>query len=286
MKVLVTGATGNLGRAACEAFKAAGIDFLATDARADRELPYRVKVANLLEREACYGLLDGCDAVVHLANHPNEHAATAQRVYAENAAMNINIFQAALELGLRRVIYASSIQAINGGRTGNQENLPSRLKYLPLDGDTPAQPANPYAVSKVSAELVLKYMVEQQKLESAVAVRFPAMIWPQWFEHVRREFSRPQRRGFLDEAFAWLSFHDAATLLVATARASFTGYRCYLPANPAPLPNAPIPAIVQKFFATVPLRRPVEELKSLVDISAITAETGWAPQEHFDAATA
>ena len=36
--------------------------------------------------------------VVHIANHPDvEHSANIQRVYGENAAMNIGIFQAALE---------------------------------------------------------------------------------------------------------------------------------------------------------------------------------------------
>src|SRR5207244_3344538 len=97
MKVLLTGAAGRMGSETCRHFKSEGIDFRATDRRTDPGLPCEITVADARNREACYSLVEGCDAVVHLANYPNANAGDAQTVYNENCAMNMNVFQAAFE---------------------------------------------------------------------------------------------------------------------------------------------------------------------------------------------
>lgn len=284
MNVLVTGAAGNLGSHTCQALQAAGIQFRATDVRGNRSLPFKVVIANLLNREVCYSLIEGCDVVVHLGNHPNEQSTDAQHVFSENCAMNVNVFQAAIELGVRKIVFASSIQVMAGRRRfGDYETVPSRLAYLPADGDVPGRPGNHYSLSKTAAEQFLRYMVDYEHVASAIAIRFPGMVRPEWYSHIRQHTDPNQiwKNVNVDEAFAWLSFPDAGRLMAAVLKAELPGYRCYFPAHPSPQIDMTPQAMIDRFYKNVPLRKPLDEIACLVDISRITAETGWVPQDDF-----
>lgn len=282
MVVLVTGAVGHLGSATCEQLRLAGIAFRATDVRTRRDIGHRVMVANLLNREACYQLIEGCDVVVHIANHPNENAATPQTVFGENCMMNANVFQAAVDLGVKKILYASSVQAMIGSRRASQaQTLPSCMPYLPADSDTPARPGSTYGASKVAGEMLLRHYVEHHGLESAISLRWPGMRSAKWFERMRKA-ARPEivwGDGYIDELGAWLSFADAGRLVVAIVTANLPGYRCYFPAHPSVRFQMSEQEMIENYYSGVPLRKPVSEMRGLVDISRITAETGWTPRD-------
>jgi nucleoside-diphosphate-sugar epimerase len=283
MKVLITGAAGRLGSEVTRHIQSAGIDFRATDRRGGRDLLFDVEVADIRVREACYPLVEGCDAVVHLANHPNAIVADAQTVFNENCAMNMNVFQAAMEAGAKRIIFASSIQAISGARKFDDsvdEQEPSSLPYLPLDGNAPANPGNPYAASKVGGEMLLQYFRKFHGL-CGVAVRFPMLVPRDSISIRLRSLDQLGRGANLDEAFTFLSFADAARLIVALLRTPIDGYHAYFPAAREPWLQMPIPQIVSRFYPNVPLRRPIDELNSLIDLSQIERDTGWLPEDEL-----
>jgi len=110
MRVLVTGAAGKLGSQTVAALARAGHEVRATDMRFRSDLAVPLWPANLLDEHALYPLLEGCEALVHLGNHPNRFAGPSpQRLLAENAAMNANAVYAALDRGVRQIVLASSI---------------------------------------------------------------------------------------------------------------------------------------------------------------------------------
>ena len=285
MKVLLTGAAGRLGSTALRLFHEASLDVRATDIRATAKVPVRIQVTNLLEPENCYALMEDIQVVVHLANHPSPDCGTAQKVFGENATMNMNVLQAAREMGVQKVIFASSVHAYKGARRFRDgDAAPTSVQYLPLDGNHPAAPTNPYGLSKAATEDMLRYFVRIGGIPSAVAVRFPMLSHPDWLtRHAKTAMSPPTIEGStsLDEAFTWLSQNDAARLLLAIARANLPGYRCYMPASPIPHVNLTHREIIERFFLSVPLRRPIEQIDALWDISGITADTGWKPMDDF-----
>ena len=59
-----------------------------------------------------------------------------------------NVFQASVDAGVGRIIFASSIQVLGTGLKygGGEEPLPPA--YLPLDGEGPANTQNAYPLSK------------------------------------------------------------------------------------------------------------------------------------------
>ena len=92
IRVTVTGAAGKLGIDVCKALVEGGYSVRATDKIARRRRMLKLEVADLLDRDACYRLVTGAGAVVHLANYSEMVIGDMQRLFNENAAMNMNVF--------------------------------------------------------------------------------------------------------------------------------------------------------------------------------------------------
>jgi nucleoside-diphosphate-sugar epimerase len=206
--------------------------------------------------------------------------------YTSNLLVNTNVFQAARMAGVKRIVFASSIQAISGSRTAC-DRLPSPLPYLPIDGKTPANPSNFYGLGKAASEQLLRAVCEWSEL-TGMALRLPAVwirsrMYHQW---LIRSTPRSSIKDSIpiDECLAWISDHDACGLITACLKADVTpGYHCYLPAGRGKYVDIPWDRIVADHFRGVELRADPEKLDCLVDIRSITDEIGWEPQDTIEA---
>jgi nucleoside-diphosphate-sugar epimerase len=281
MKVLVTGAAGKLGSAVCSHLLEHGYEVTATDHKHKDGLKTKLVLADLRDDIAVYGLLEGCEAVVHLGNHPSLHAGPSpQRLIAENTAMNANVFRAALDVGLRRIVFASSVQAMLKMTNGMRVDTPFPIPYLPLDGAAPSNPgSNFYGLSKVFAERMLEELSQAQPELAATSLRFPGLLSEQWLERFTAG-GKPAARSWFNfgELLAYLMFSDAAELVRATLERQRPGYHQYYPAQTLDVHGFSAAALIREFYPDVPLRRPLEEIEALVDISAITEALGWFPK--------
>jgi nucleoside-diphosphate-sugar epimerase len=275
MKVTLTGAAGRLGVHVCRTLVERSHTVRATDKTFCSDLPVRVEVADLLDRASCYRLVEGSEALVHLANHPGFRGDDVQRVFHENVAVNMNVFQAAADMGMKRIVFASSVQVISGPSKRDERNTPSSLPYLPLDGDVPPNPGNPYALGKQVSETMLAYFARTTGM-TCVAVRFPGLVDDEWLARIA---TNPSQHAFgRDEGFSFLHFLDAAELVAAILRTPLTGFRVYFPAARENRLRQPATDVVRQHFPNTLLRRPLEEMTSLVDVSRIERETGWSPK--------
>ena len=109
MRIVVTGSSGKAGRAAVKellphGYKVTGVDRVP----APEGLNTPSLQANLTDLGQTLEVMRGADAVVHLANIPAPDLRTPGRTSHENITMNYNAFSAAVQLGLQRVVWASS----------------------------------------------------------------------------------------------------------------------------------------------------------------------------------
>ncbi len=285
-RVLVTGAAGRLGRAVVTTLCEAGFDVVAADQTYNRDLPVPTQILDLRDALSVYRVIDGCQAVAHLANHPNAFSGPSpQQLYAENVAMDMNVFQAALDVGVRKIAFASSVQVFAGDRHGDDsDQVPSVLPYIPLDGDLPTCPRNAYALSKETGEAQLRYFVAIEPTLSCTSLRFPSLFSSHWIERMsgpsrRRHHHYHGRFGSPDEGFSYLTTDDAGRLVQAVIERQGPGYHQYFPGTSDALQQTPAAELVQRYYPGVPCRVPVEQMQTLVDISAITREVGWEPEQ-------
>lgn len=281
MKIFVTGAAGKLGSVTVRVLVEAGHDVRATDRKFVAGTP-RIESSDLLDEHTLYGLMEGVEAVVHLGNHPNRFAGPSpQRILAENVAMNANVFSAALDLGVRRIVFSSSIQVMlktDGIRTDR-----SSIPYLPLDGNAPANPGlNPYALSKQFAEEHLQTASRELAELSATSLRFPMLVGEWWSRRIDTNLGRlRQDELHLNEATAHLTFHDAARVILAAVERQLPGYHCYFPAQTLDITNRTPAEIARTFFPGVRLAVPEAELSELVDRSALERELDYRARDRF-----
>ncbi len=278
LNVLVTGATGQLGTAVCTALLERGHNVRATDLKYVLGFPTRIDLGDLRDEHFAYKVMDGCDTVVHLGNHPNPFVGLSpQRIFAENCAMNANVFWASYHLEIPCLIFSSSIQVVLGSYVGSR--TAPVFPYLPLDGDAPPNPGiNSYAASKEVAERLLRLLVEDRPSLSATAIRFPMLPRPSWLKNL--ESAEALQPGMINvgDAFIHLQLPDAGELVALVAEHRTPGYHQYLPGSSIAVRNWTIPELVKRLFPNVPLRRPVETLTDFADGSALVRDLGFSPK--------
>lgn len=171
-RVLVTGATGFVGRALCSALTGTGHAVRAALHRDRSSLPDScepVVVGELGAQTDWRGALAGIDCVVHLAaraHAPQSSAADAEAYMEINARGTATLAEAAAAAGVYRFLYLSSIK-VNGEET-------IARAYTP---DDPPNPADAYGLSKWLGEKHLRDVTASGSME-AVVVRAPLVYGP------------------------------------------------------------------------------------------------------------
>jgi nucleoside-diphosphate-sugar epimerase len=151
--VLITGATGFVGRALCEDLANAGYRVRAA-VRGDRPMPACVTdirvVGDLGSTTDWAEALDGVDAVVHLAArvHVMHDVPSSRNLYLEtNVHATERLAAESARAGVRHFVYLSSVK-VNGEET----------PVTPYRADDEPRPSDDYANSKWQAEQALRAM--------------------------------------------------------------------------------------------------------------------------------
>ena len=274
MKVVITGISGHLGTAVAQALSRNGVSIIGVDRVAHHDCPCPIRIHDLTRREAAYHALQDGTALVHLANHAHPYGKDAQNMVADNTAINMNVFQAAAELGFSSMVFASSIQVIASDAVIQDGPGLCTHPYLPIDTGIPPKPGNPYALSKLIAENLLAYFHREHKISTA-ALRFPWLARREQVERMKQ--GRHYNYARIDDVFAYLQVTDAADLIARLVQTPPPGHHVYMPAANDPLCDLAMPDLIERYYADIPLLRPVEALDGPVEDAALAHDTGWQP---------
>ena len=169
MKVLVTGASGFIGRSLIAYLAARGFEVVPV-VRQPSGIPGE-RVLDLENSDAWRDALEGCDSVVHLAGraHVMRETATdpAQAFRAANVDQTLAVARYAAAAGVPRFVFLSSVK-VNGESTKPGQCF--------REDDAPS-PQDDYARSKLAAELALLELSAQSGLE-VVVIRPPLVYGP------------------------------------------------------------------------------------------------------------
>lgn len=167
MRVLVTGASGFVGRALAPYLAGLGHEVVSTVRR-----PSGILHEYIVGNEASWmSALEGCDSVVHLAARAHvmrEQERNPQQAFrVNNVDVTIELAARAVKAGVRRFVFMSTVK-VNG-----EETAPG----CSFRADDPPHPKDFYAVSKWEAEQGLLEIAQKTGLE-VVIIRPPLVYGP------------------------------------------------------------------------------------------------------------
>lgn len=173
MKILVTGATGFVGKAACRTLATRGHEVFAA-VRQDVALPEGVSsrpIGDLGPDTDWSAALAGMDTIIHLAARAHVMAETEadplvvfRRINRDGAA---RLAEQAASAGVRRLVFVSSIK-VNGEATPADR---------PFHAEDSLRAVDPYGIAKAEAEQELAAIAARTGLE-LVVVRPPLVHGP------------------------------------------------------------------------------------------------------------
>jgi nucleoside-diphosphate-sugar epimerase len=157
-RIAVTGGSGSpergIGAVIVRDLAAKGFEVVNLDIVPPRQNVGTFRQVNLTHYGDTFASLSGCDAVVHLAANANpdfDHFTGAQRFHTNTLAA-YNVFQAAVALGIEKVVWASSETVL--GFPYDKVVPP----LVPTHDDDPPIPTGSYGISKVVTETLAEQL--------------------------------------------------------------------------------------------------------------------------------
>ncbi|MEM7532430.1 MAG: NAD(P)-dependent oxidoreductase [Chloroflexota bacterium] len=207
--VLITGASGNLG-GKLAAHLAGRYDIRLLDIRAGENNEQEVIAADLSQWDMAWvGQFTDVDTVVHLAADPKADQIW-EKLIGPNVDAVINVFTAAAQQGVRRVIYASSNHAMGGYKHVPEPHVIT-TDIAPLPGAEYTQAgtthnSRAYGAAKLMGERIGKCYADVYGL-SVIAVRIG---WTQGGENTPSQMSVEKDPWMKN---LWLSNRDYCQLM-------------------------------------------------------------------------
>ena len=151
MNVLVTGSSGRVGHYVVNELASNGHRVLGIDIARGANTNLMVDLTQSGEIYHALSQVEA-DAVVHMGAWANPGIVPDSRTYGENTQGTFNLFQACAELGIKRIVSASSAQVYGFASVAPQ--------YVRVDENHPINPVNCYALSKAAGEQAADYFVK------------------------------------------------------------------------------------------------------------------------------
>jgi nucleoside-diphosphate-sugar epimerase len=273
-RICVTGASGLAGRAVVRELREHGYDVAQTDVAVSRDELQWVLRADLTDYGQAVEALRGAEAVVHLANIPAPGIATPAVTFNSNVTMNFNVFQASSELGLSRVVWASSETTL-----GLPFDVPPR--YAPVDEDHYPVTTSTYGLSKVATETIAGQFAQWTGIPF-VALRFSNIMSPEDYQEFSSFWPDPQRRkwnlwGYVDER----DVAAACRLALEAPAEAVAGNPAFIIAAADTVMNRPSAELLAEVFPGVRLTGEVGEFGTLLAIDRARKVLGFEPRHSW-----
>lgn len=187
-RVIVTGASGKLGRATVqylsETYEVISVDTrrpagISEDGKSGLGGAYRLIEIDLEDMGAVLETFHsadmayrGIDGVVHLAAIPSPGQTNSSRQFRVNTMSTYNVLEACRKLGIKNIVLASSETLIG---IPFDPHMPD---YLPIDENIPRHPESAYSLSKLVGEVVAEEYTRWDPSTKIVSLRFSNVMLP------------------------------------------------------------------------------------------------------------
>ncbi|MEP6680638.1 MAG: NAD(P)-dependent oxidoreductase [Chloroflexota bacterium] len=279
MRVVVTGGSGKLGRAAVDELVSHGHEVLNLDIQAPRDARVPFTRTDFTDFGQIVGALmgldsrpSGADAVVHLAAIPASGMTANAATFRNNAVSSYNVFAAARLAGIKNIAFASSETVL-----GLPFDEPP--PYAPVDEDYPARPESTYSLGKVLDEEMARQFCRWDPQLKMIGLRFSNVMEPGDYAAFPSFDADPQIRRW--NLWAYIDARDGAQAIREALELDATGMDVFIIANADTVMGRSSSELMAEVFPDVPVRHPLGEHETLLSIDKARRVLGYEPQHSW-----
>lgn len=267
-RIVVTGGSGKAGRAVAADLTSSGHEVLSVDIAASPDPDAPTLAVDLVDLGETIEALSGADAVVHLAAVPAPGIRPDGATFANNMMSTYNVFTAATQLGLKRVVWASSETLL--GLPFDRE----QPRYAPIDEDHPLLPESHYALSKLAGEAIAAQFHRWSGIPF-VALRISNIMEEHDYARFPGFWEDPTIRAW--NLWGYVDARDVAQAVRLSLSADVAGTPAYLVAAADTCMTRPSADLLAEVYPDVPMRGGIEGHQTLLSINRARAELGYEP---------
>jgi len=215
------------------------------------------------------------DAVVHFAAVPRILINPDNETFRVNAMGTYNVIEAAVKLGIRKIIIASS-ETTYGICFSDGKTNP---KALPLEEDYDVDPMDSYGLSKVVNEKTARSFQRRSGFD-IYALRIGNVIEPhEYAELFPHYFKNPEVRR--RNAFCYIDARDLGQIVDLCLKKDGLGYQIFNAGNDHNGAIIPSKDLAEKFFPNVPIIRELGQHEALFSNRKIREVLGFSEQHNW-----
>ncbi|WP_374975617.1 NAD-dependent epimerase/dehydratase family protein [Microbacterium trichothecenolyticum] len=276
MRIALTGSSGKLGTVVARELRAAGYDVIGIDVVGTRgpdfvqvDLTDYGQVVDALA--AVNDRHDGFDAVVHLGAIPAPGIRSDVATFHNNMNATFNVFWAAVRLGIRRIVYASSETVL-----GLPFDVPP--PYIPVDEEYPPRPESVYSLVKTLEERMAVELVRWHPDLSITGLRFSNVMVPEDYEAFPSYDDDALKRKW--NLWGYIDARDGAQAVQRALEVAPAGFETYIIAAADTVMSRPNAELVAEVFPGVETRE-FGEHDTLLSIDKARRLLGYDPQHSW-----
>lgn len=288
-RIIFTGGSGKAGRHVVQYLVERGHQVLNLDARPLDNPKVRTLITDITDSGQVFNALSSytglhefdpslrpqpIDAVVHFAAIPRIMIAPDNELFRVNALGTYNVIEAAVKLGIRKVVIASS-ETTYGLVFANEPRSPA---YFPLDEEYDVDPMDSYALSKVVNEQTARAFALRSGID-IYALRIGNVIEPHEYELFPGWFANPGFRKRI--AWSYIDARDLGQITLRAVEKDGLGFQIFNAASDDTSSDLPTRELIDRFYPGVPLKRELGEFETLLsnrkarEVLGFRSEHGW-----------
>jgi nucleoside-diphosphate-sugar epimerase len=279
MKIVVTGGSGRLGSYVIRALIENGHEVTSVDrvhpktGGIDQILEGFTRItADVTDLGSVYDILNGQDAVIHLAALIDPRFFASSDVFSTNVLSTFNVIQAAWQFNVKRIVIASTATII-GTQFAYKDFDPL---YFPIDEEHPVYPQDCYALSKLVGEEIAKSFVRRGKI-SVIALRFAWIQTPESYNsNLLPIIEKPElnRTNF----WTYVDVRDAAEACKKAVEIDLSGFNAFYICAEDTFMNIPTVDLLKRYYPSVPIRKPLKDYESPICIEKAKRYLKYVPK--------
>ena len=269
-RIIFTGGSGKAGRHAVPHLKAKGYQILNVDLKPLELKGVNTLIADLTDSGQAFNALtthfgfegyeigkppSAPDAVVHFAAIPRVLIEPDNKTYQVNVMSTYNVIEAAMKLGVRKVVIASSETTYGVCFAEGDKDFHS----FPLEEDYDVDPQDSYGLSKVVNEKTARAFA-MRYLADIYALRIGNVIEPHEYDRFPAFIADPMSRK--RNAWSYIDARDLGEIVRLCIEKDGLGFQVFNATNDTITLNIPTKEALKQVAPKTPITREIGEFEA------------------------